>query len=183
MKADLLIANLQALGDEDAVRSSDKEVLGEQGQVAMQAVVDARNALARRGQASGVPLSLFTIERGYGDAFALHAHGARAARLARARIESFNDRAWALGLIEQLEEALAVLAPMVDAATGLSADATATTAKRAALKRELFDALTWLAPWGRDVVAGDLTKRGRYELDQIFPTRTKKVIEDPNPVS
>ena len=89
---DLLIKNFQVLGDEDALRGSDKEMLGENGQVAVQAVVDARNALARRAQASGIPLSLFTINRGYGDAFALYAHAGRAARLGRQRVDQFRHQ-------------------------------------------------------------------------------------------
>jgi hypothetical protein len=175
----LLLDALQALGDEDANRAGSVEINSENATVVMNTAVDARRALALRAEACGIPLSLFTIDRGYGDPEALYNHCARAARLARKRLEEFNNKPYALKLIDALESALDDLKPLVEGKQDLLAEGKEGVARRAALKRLLFDALTYVAPWGRDVTAGDPTKAGRYELDHIFPTKKKK---DPPPV-
>ncbi|MBI5495162.1 MAG: hypothetical protein HY904_09035 [Deltaproteobacteria bacterium] len=171
---DLLLENLDGLGDDQVDVGAQDEVLDEDLQLAVNDVMDARGAISRRAECCGIPLSLFSVERSSKDPFAVFNAGSRAARMARKRLTEFNDPAYAETLVEALETALGVLDGLLEGKDGTRSDRGSVSARRAALKRLLFDAMTYLAPWGRDVTAGDPTKEGRYQLDHIFPGRDQR---------
>ena len=56
-----------------------------------------------------------------------------------------------------------------------------TMARRRALRRMTYDAMTFIRPWGLVAVSDHPTKQKRYRLDHIFPKRTTVEAEEPAP--
>jgi len=175
---DLISTGLADVGDDEAETEGDQETIGENSIKAQDDVKDARTALAVRATACGIPLVHFTIKDSYGDPEALFNAAARAARQARRKLHRFNDEDYALQLIENLEEKLEVLRVLIEGKDDLNSDKLDTAARRAALKRLLFDCITFIGSWGKDATLGDTTRVKVYALDNIFPTRTTGAADD-----
>ncbi|MEW5852277.1 MAG: hypothetical protein AB2A00_26035 [Myxococcota bacterium] len=168
---DLLVGNLTTIDDDSINLSMDREVVGEDIEIAKRNVVDARAQLGLRAQASGIPLSGFSLAGTYDDPYALFSAAGRAARTARRRLDEFNGRDYTLRLIEDLEAKLGVLQSLIEGDEAAADGKVTANTRRAAVKRLLFDNLTYVGLWGRSISSGDPTRAKRYALDKIFPTR------------
>ncbi|MEW5850360.1 MAG: hypothetical protein AB2A00_16360 [Myxococcota bacterium] len=168
---DQLLAEMERLGDDQRVNEADREVLSEDAQIAIRDVMAARTALSNWAQAVGIPLSLFAVERGFTDPYALFNAAARGTRMFRLYLDQMGGVTQPSRLLANMDAALGRLAPLVGVSESVEVDSKATRSRRAAVKRLLLDCLLYIAPWGRAVVGADPVKAGRYELDKLFPRR------------
>lgn len=169
---DMLFVNLEALADEETEESGDSDTITNDIRKAMDRVVDERGVLARRAKACGIPLLILSLKDSYSDPAAMHAAASRAARQARRKLHRFNDQDYALQLIENLEDALDDLLKLIEGDDDVGLDVRDSRARRAALKRLLFDTIAYIGQWGQDITAGDPTREKVYALDKIFPSKS-----------
>lgn len=171
---DLLFSEMVRLGDDERVNDADREVLREDVQIAVRDVAEARTTLSQWGQAVGVPLSLFAADRDPEDPYAVFNSATSATAMFRLYLDQMGGVTHPARLLARMEEALGKLAPFVGVKREVVVDTLHISSRRAAVKRLLLDCLLYIAPWGRAVVGNDPTKKGRYELDRLFPKRRKK---------
>ncbi len=168
---DLLGDAFDSLGDEAAETKG--QSVNPRADKLMRRVVDARAAVARRAELSHVPTALFQVTR-YDSASELLVQASRAARQARRQLGSFVGPNYSRKVVEELEASLQPLAAWVATKEGSTASSKQLTNRRRALKFLAYEAMSTVAPWGREVTAGDDSKAGRYALDQIFEGGSSK---------
>jgi hypothetical protein len=168
---DLLINELQLLGDDATFSQGQRDMVDQSVVDAVHAVFDARAALSRRANACGIALGMFKLTNYHVDnPRAVLASADKVSRMARMALDRFNHRGRAELLIANLDNACERLSQLTESTELLSTNLSDIASRRAACKKMLYDAMIYIAPWGQDVTAGDPTKRGRYELDNLFPS-------------
>lgn len=177
----LLTEHLGLITDEVVGTQASRQTLSREAEVAVDAVRAARTRLARVGMAAGVPATLLAIP-GTADPAGILSGAERVARQARRVVGSFHDKGIAEGLIKDLEAAADTMRTVVFGKQDAVADAAGTNARRAALKRLAYDAMTRIAPWGVAAVGDDPTRTHVYRLDNLFPRGSNKGAGGGDPI-
>ncbi|MEW5849226.1 MAG: hypothetical protein AB2A00_10440 [Myxococcota bacterium] len=170
---DLLLLEMQKLGDDEMSLNADGQVLERELKVVMRNVVDARSAILGRAAACGINNGMFRMVINYQRPATMLAGARTVIRNARDNLGLFNDAEFAGRLVDKLEHWTAELERLVDIGRGLSADGMTQRTRAAAVKRLLYDCISYLAPWGREAVGPSPRVPGRYRLEKLFIARRR----------
>ena len=181
----LLTDALVLVGDDVVEGEAARKTLSREAEVAIEQVRAARTRLARVGLAAGVSSSLLSIPASSDNAAGILAGADRVARQAHRVIDTFHDHGVATALIRTLEAAAERLRDVVFGKQDVGADTAEVNARRAALKRIVYEVMTRIGPWGLAAVGDDPTRERAYRLDNIFapaPKRSTPVGATPSPL-
>ena len=127
--------------------------------------------------------SLLAIPASSDNPAAVLAGADRVARQARRVVDTFHDVGVAKTLIGDLEQSADRLRDVVFGKENVGTDTAEVNARRAALKRIVYDVMTRIGPWGLAAVGDDPTRERAYRLDNIFAPSTKPKAPTAAPTS
>ncbi|MBI5493405.1 MAG: hypothetical protein HY904_00150 [Deltaproteobacteria bacterium] len=149
------------------------EVISEDALVAMRAVVAARNKLALRASAVGIPLRVFDIRRALGSPRALYGAGLLVVKAATEIVDEFDQPAVARQHIAALKTAVDTLGTVAGLRLKTGLERNKAQAYRRKLVKCLYEYMQWLSGWGRAMAGDDPDAQRRWRLDKTFPNQTK----------
>lgn len=147
------------------------EVVSEDAQVAMAAVVSARNKLALRASANGIPLSHFDIRRSLGSPRSLYNAGRLVVATAKQLQKDFDNPTVAGQLITALDKAVDALGDVAGLRLETALDRAKSNKRQRQLVKCLYEYMLWLSGWGRAMAGDDPETNRRWRLDKTFPSQ------------
>lgn len=138
----------------------------------------ALGAVLRRAEACARPIRLYELGRPAATGGLFITQLLSVVHSGRRRVEKWDDPEQAAMLFDRLEDA----AVGVEDAWGLrvtGAPSSAVALRGVGLGRLLYDAVTYVAAYGRAVFPPSDTRYARYMLGRLFPTRGTKGIPPP----
>ena len=179
----LLTQALVLVGDDVVEGDASRKTLSREAEVAVEQVRAARTRLARVGVAGGVNATLLAIPASSDNPAGVLAGADRVVRQAHRVVDTFHDAAVAKALVDTLAAAADRLREIVFGAENAGTDTAEVNARRAALKRIVYDVLTRIGPWGLAAVGDDPTRERAYRLDNVFAPSTKPKAPTAAPTS
>jgi hypothetical protein len=167
------LAELEKVGVGENLLAGKAETVSEDALVAMREVVTARNALAARAGAVGIPLSHFDIRRGTGSPGALFNVATGVVQAAKVLVPDFDQPAVARALVADLEKAVEKLAGVAGLRTGSIQERAKLNKRKRLLVKAFYEYLLWLSAWGRVISGDDPETQRRWRLDKTFANQNK----------
>jgi hypothetical protein len=167
----LHVDELNRLGADDTLEDTSQEVVSEDLKRAQAGVVRARNRLAERAKACGVPVQLFDIRLALTSPGALHARIAVVLEASQGVLDQFDSPARARALWKELAAAAEKLGKLLaERRRGHQAKEDGRERRRLVV-RSMYQFMLWLSQYGRAVFMDDPDGLIRWRLDKTFPSQ------------